>query len=521
MPPVPVVNGDIGEKLANESTSSESLNRSNSFDKTQEPFLPDKEKGEASERIGLKKNVSLLNGIGLIVGTVIGSGIFVSPTSILEESNSIGASLLVWLGCGLIALFGSLCYAELGTFIKKSGGEYAYLMDAFGRIPAFLFAWTSVLIIRPASGAIIALTFAEYVAKPFYPDCEAPTHLVKLLACSCLVILTAINCWSVKWATRIQDIFTYAKLLCIVMITIIGFVELGKGKTEHFKDSFKGSTTNIGKIGMAFYLGLWAYDGWNNLNYCTEEMKRPEKDMPRAIGIGISLTTVCYLMVNVAYITVLGKSGILKSDAVAVSVGDLYLGPVSWIVPVFVACSTFGAVNGLLFTSGRLVYVAARDGLMPPLLAMIHVKRFTPLPSLFFTTLISVLMLIPEASSFTSLVDFFSFAAWLFYGGTFAALLWLRRIRPNAERPYKINIVVPVVMFLASIYLVVAPITTDPKGSLIALAIVLVGLPFYWLFVVSNHAPKCLLNAADMFTALCQRVGSMAFEDPDTLPVDV
>lgn len=184
MPPVPVVNADVGEKLANESTSSESLDRSNSLDKSStEPFL-EEEKGE--QKVALKKSVSLFNGIGLIVGTVIGSGIFVSPTSILEESNSIGASLLVWLGCGLLALFGSLCYAELGTTIPKSGGEYSYLMVAFGRVPAFLFAWTSVLIIRPASGAIIALTFAEYVTKPFYPDCEAPTYLMKLLACSCL-----------------------------------------------------------------------------------------------------------------------------------------------------------------------------------------------------------------------------------------------------------------------------------------------------------------------------------------------
>ena len=183
MPPVPVLNTDVGVKLANESVSSESINQSNSFDKTDDALL---EKGENTERIALKKNVSLINGIGLIVGTVIGSGIFVSPTGILEETNSVGASLLVWLGCGLLALFGSLCYAELGTFITKSGGEYAYLIDAFGRIPAYLFTWTSVLIIRPASGAIIALIFAEYVAKPFYLDCQPPIVLVKLLACFCL-----------------------------------------------------------------------------------------------------------------------------------------------------------------------------------------------------------------------------------------------------------------------------------------------------------------------------------------------
>ena len=168
--------------------SDESLNQSNSMDKAQESaILLNEEKGEPTEEIQPKKNVSfIMKGIGLILGTVISSGIFVSPTSVLEETKSIGASLLIWLGCGLIVSFGSLCYAELESFIKKSGREYAFLMEAFGRVPAFLFAWTSVLIIYPTSGAIVALTFAEYATKPFYPDNEAPTYLLKLLAFSFL-----------------------------------------------------------------------------------------------------------------------------------------------------------------------------------------------------------------------------------------------------------------------------------------------------------------------------------------------
>ena len=185
MPPVPVVNSDIGEKLANESTSSESLDQSNSLDKTKEPVL-EEENGE--RRNALRKNFFLINALYVAVNTVINASIFVSPTSILGETNSIGASLLIWLGCGLLALFGSLCYAELGTCIKKSGGEYSYLMQAFGRIPAFLFVWASVLILQPASGAIIALTFAKSITQLFYPACEAPApvHLIKLMACSCL-----------------------------------------------------------------------------------------------------------------------------------------------------------------------------------------------------------------------------------------------------------------------------------------------------------------------------------------------
>ena len=179
MPPAP------GEKLDNSASTDSSLDKSVSSDKTRDALLEDSE-DVSSDRIVLKKNVSMLNGIGLIVGTVIGSGIFISPTGILTEVNSVGLSLIVWLGCGLLAMFGCLCYTELGTFITKSGGEYAYLKEAFGRIPAFLFAWTSMIIIRPASGAIIALIFAEYVAKPFYPDCEAPVAVLKLLACLCL-----------------------------------------------------------------------------------------------------------------------------------------------------------------------------------------------------------------------------------------------------------------------------------------------------------------------------------------------
>ena len=185
MPPVPVVNSDVGEKLADESTSSESLDQPNSLDKTKESVL-EEENGE--QRIALRRSVSLINGVYLAVNTVISASIFFSPTSILKETNSNGASLLIWLGCGWLALFGCLCFAELETCIKNFGGEYSYLIEAFGRIPAFLFVWTSVLILQPASGAIIALTFANSITQPFYSACEAPVpiHLTKLMACSCL-----------------------------------------------------------------------------------------------------------------------------------------------------------------------------------------------------------------------------------------------------------------------------------------------------------------------------------------------
>ncbi|KXJ17864.1 b(0,+)-type amino acid transporter 1 [Exaiptasia diaphana] len=463
-------------------------------------------------KVELKKRVTLLSGISFIVGTVIGSGIFVSPTGILGMSNSIGLSLIVWLGCGILAMLSSLCYTELGTAVQKSGAEYAYLKEAFGPIPAFLFAWTGIIINRPAICAIVSLIFAEYVSKPFFPTCQPPEAVVKLLGLSCVVVVTGINCWSVRWATRVQRIFTFAKLLCIGMLVIIGIVELAKGKTENLQNAFEGSQTDPAKIGFAFYIGLWAYDGWNTLNYCTEEMKNPARDMPRAIVIGVSIITICYLIVNVAYITVLGGTGILASEAVAVSISNAYLGPVSWIIPLFVAASTFGTVNGVAFTSGRLTYVAARDGLLPSLLAMIQVKRLTPLPSMLLTSTIAICMLLPPGSNFMSLVGFFSFAAWLFYGGSFAALLWLRYSKPDMPRPYRVPIYIPIFMLLASIYLVIAPIVDKPLGSLIALAIILAGLPFYFFFK-SKYVPQWFKDAVDSFTYGSQKLFDIALTE--------
>ena len=145
-----------------------------------------------TETIGLKKNVTLINGIGLIVGSIIGSGIFISPTGVIKRTGSVGMSLIVWLLCGMISMFGALCYGELGTTIRKSGAEYAYLKEAFGPVPAFLFGWTGVLIIRPSAVAGIALVFAEYVVKPFYPDCTPPMYLIKMLSFVCIGKLTAV-----------------------------------------------------------------------------------------------------------------------------------------------------------------------------------------------------------------------------------------------------------------------------------------------------------------------------------------
>ncbi|XP_057218699.1 b(0,+)-type amino acid transporter 1-like [Triplophysa rosa] len=421
----------------------------------------------------LQKNVGLLSSICLIVGTMIGSGIFISPKSVLEGTGAVGPSLCVWAACGVLATLGALCYAELGTMITKSGGEYPYLMEGFGPVLAYLYSWTTVIVLKPSSFAIIALSCAEYASTPFYPGCTPPQVITKCLAAACILIITVVNCLSVKLAYRVQNFFTAAKLLIIVIIVVSGIVLLAQGNTQNFKDSFTGASTSFGTIGLAFYNGLWAYDGWNQLNFITEELKNPYRNLPLAIIIGIPLVTVCYILVNIAYFTVMTPVELLQSPAVAVTFGDRVLYPLSWVVPLFVVFSTFGAANGSCFTAGRLTYVAGREGHMVRILSYISVKRYTPAPALMFNGILSIIYTIP--ADINTLINYFSFAQWVFYGLTCAALIVMRFTRKKLHRPVKIPIIIPVVVVIVSCYLVLAPIIDKPEIEYLYCTVFIVG----------------------------------------------
>ncbi|CAK8690776.1 unnamed protein product [Clavelina lepadiformis] len=189
--------------------------------------------------IELKQEVGLIGGISMVVGTMIGSEIFLSPAGILAYANSVGASLCIWAGCGVLATFSALSFIELGLMIPKSGGEYQYLKEAYGDLFAFLLAWTNIIVTSPSAFAIIAFGFAQYVTAPFYPGCNPPDAIVKCGAAFCILLITSINCFSVKLSNFVQIFFTAAKLLIIAAIIIGGFVMLAQGKTEHLTNAFK------------------------------------------------------------------------------------------------------------------------------------------------------------------------------------------------------------------------------------------------------------------------------------------
>ncbi|KAM4017173.1 B(0,+)-type amino acid transporter 1 [Anomaloglossus baeobatrachus] len=437
---------------------------------------------EGSAAMQLKKQVGLLSGISLIVGTIIGSGIFISPKSVLRNTGAVGPCLVIWAACGVIGIMGALCFAELGTMITKSGGEYPYLMEAFGPIPAFLFSWASVIVMKPSSFAIICLSFAEYASAPFYPGCEPPPVVIKCLAAAAIMTITVVNCLSVKLASYVQNFFTVAKMIIIIVIIVSGIVLLIQGNTQNFQNSFEGSQITVGGIGLALYNGLWAYDGWNQLNYITEELKNPYRNLPLAIILGIPLVMACYLLVNISYYTVMTPTELLQSPAVAVTFGDRVLYPAAWIIPLFVAFSTIGSANGACFTAGRLTYVAGREGHMLKFLSYISVKRLTPLPAILSYGVIGMIYIIP--ADINTLINYFSFAVWIFYGLTIAGLVVMRFTKKDMKRPIKVPIVIPILMVLVSIYLVLAPIIGEPEWAyLYCVIFILGGLIFYFPFV--------------------------------------
>ncbi|TRY57460.1 hypothetical protein DNTS_014213 [Danionella cerebrum] len=438
---------------------------------TSEDGAGDTGKGAGEASVALKKEIGLVSACGIIVGNIIGSGIFVSPKGVMENASSVGLALIVWIITGVITAIGALCYAELGVTIPKSGGDYSYVKDIFGGLAGFLRLWIAVLVIYPTNQAVIALTFSNYVLQPLFPTCFPPETGLRVLAAICLC--------EYYWLEPANAF-------------------------EPFQDY------DVGLIALAFLQGSFAYGGWNFLNYVTEELSQlyeftsNKRNLPRAIFISIPLVTFVYVFANIAYVTAMSPAELLASNAVAVTFGEKLLGVMSWIMPISVALSTFGGVNGSLFTSSRLFFAGAREGHLPSLLAMIHVKRCTPIPALLFTCISTLLMLC--TSDMYTLINYVGFINYLFYGVTVAGQIVLRIKQPDLQRPIKISLVWPVIYLLFWAFLLIFSLYSEPVVCGIGLAIMLTGVPVYFLGVYWDNKPQCFNTFVDKMTYLGQKL---------------
>ncbi|CAK9303811.1 unnamed protein product [Gordionus sp. m RMFG-2023] len=357
--------------------------------------------GEASGRIQLKKSMGLLNGVTIIVGSIIGSGIFITPSGALIKSGSVGATIIVWFVAGIFSTLGALSFAELGTTISRSGGEYAYILECFGRVPAFLYLWVNILMVRPIMLAIVSMAFGYYLPKPFltFMDDSNLTleqtkfldDLAKIIAAIGLILLVIINSMSVKIAIKIQDIFTIGKLIALGCVILAGVVKLCQGHVQNFQNPFEG-TNSIKDVSLALYSGLFAYVGWNFLNCVTDELKNPYRNLPLSIIIGMPIVTIVYVLTNIAYFVILTPREIIDSKAVAFDFASKLDYRLAWVMPIFVSLSAIGSANGILFTSGRILLIGAQEKQLPNIFSMIHLTRLTPIPALLLlvTPVISI-----------------------------------------------------------------------------------------------------------------------------------
>ncbi|KAG0044227.1 hypothetical protein BGZ83_010520 [Gryganskiella cystojenkinii] len=439
------------------------------------------------QRGDLQKNVTFSNGLTLVVGIIIGSGIFASPGPVLAYSKSVGVSLIIWFVSGLLAFAGSLCYAELGSAMPTSGGgEHAYLNHAFGSLPAFLFSWTSITTLKPAGNAIICVVFAEYVVNIIAQSTWDPTQPMKhwsnkLIAIACVIILSGLNSISVTVGTRIQDIFTFIKVVTLLVIGIAGLVVLGQKtlSSHNFDHAFESdSDPSLGDIALGLYSGLWAYDGWNNLNYVSSEMKNPTKDLPRVIFAGVPIVIIFYLLANTAYYAVLPEAVVMNTNTVAIDFGKQMFGNTGGVLfAICVACSCFGAANGSIFTGARVIYASAREGYLPKMFGKVNEKRRTPIAALGLQAVMTSIMIL--GGTFSTLVNFYSVAAWLFYLASILGLLYLRYCEPNLKRPFRVWTIVPVMFTFLGLFLFLMPFVRAPLESCLAMVLVLAGLPLW------------------------------------------
>ncbi|XP_063414062.1 large neutral amino acids transporter small subunit 1-like isoform X2 [Mytilus trossulus] len=464
--------------------------------------------------IRLKPQIGLFQAVCIIVGIIIGSGIFVSPVGILLNVKSVGMSIVMWTVCGSFSTLCALCFAELGACIPESGGEYTYIRRAFGDFPGFIAMWINFVVICPVCIAASCLIFATYILRPLYGDCEPPSTSIRLLAALIICLLIIVNCVNVKWATKVQIVITASKLIALFMIIIIGFVYIGKGHVENFYNSFEGSDYSAGAIAISFYSGFWAFGGWSYLNFLTDELLEPHKNLPRAIIISMSIVTTVYIVANIAYFSVLSPIEVIKSSAVAVTFTEHTVGKITWLIPILIAISVMGSMNGTSLSMSRLFFVGAKNNHLPSIISMINCRFLTPAPSLLIILVLTIIM--QGFENIFYLIEMMGFSFCTVLTCVFAGQVYLRYKEPDLKRPIKLPILLPIFLFLISIVLLAMTIVQRPNESLTTLLIMALGIPFYIIGVGWKSKPKSFERLNYKVTVLIQKILMVVPQDKDT-----
>ena len=455
---------------------------------------------EAVAQPGLQRVLGRPAAISIVVGTVIGSGVFLVPSSMIRLVGSVPELFVVWIVAGLLSLFGALTYAELAAAMPEAGGEYVFLTAAYGPFWGYLYGWTQFWVAKSGSIATLAAGFYTYltifipalgltiatVPLPIGPGGKPlEIHYGQMVAIAVILGLGAVNYLGVRAGGNLQVVVTILKMLLILGVIVVGLFA-GSGDFSYLAKHIP-SAGGIAGFFAAMVGALWAYDGWNNVSMVSSEIRDPQRNLPVSLIYGTSAVIVTYILVNVAYFYVLGPAGVAASGHVAADMMSKVQGSAAVAaVTVAVLISIFAALNGSILSGSRVPYAMARDGLFFRAAAPIHPRHHTPGNSILLLCGWSCVVVL--SGWFDDLYNFVIFGSWILYLLTAASVFVLRKKAPSMPRPYRVigYPVVPVLFCLVAVALLWSTLLTRPRESLMGLGLMALSVPFYFYWRKKN-----------------------------------
>jgi amino acid transporter len=436
---------------------------------------------------GLPRRIGLWTAVAILVGSTIGSGIFRSPAGLATKLPGPLPLLSIWLVGGLFALCGALTLAEVATVFPKTGGVFVFIREGWGRLSAFLFGWSELVMIRAASLGAVSTTFAEYFIRitghdPGIAPYSAYVHYIAVVA---ILITAAFNFVGVRTAGAVQNLTTVAKVGGLLFIVVLAFA-IGLPKTGgHYTPAAPPGSFTVAGFGLALVSVLWVYDGWADVSFVAGEVAEPKKNLPRALIMGTTAIIVIYLLANLGYLAVMPVDEIRNSKLVAADVADRLVGTAGVaFVSMVVLISTFGTLNGSMFTGPRILFAMSHDGLLFKGMSKVHPRFKTPYVSITVVAILSAMFVL--AGTFEQLADAFVTAIVPFYALAVAAVFPLRK-RPDYNPAFRVPLypLVPALFILSTIFLLVNAII-DPSSRVATIGVLggfLVGIPVYFVTV--------------------------------------
>jgi APA family basic amino acid/polyamine antiporter len=426
----------------------------------------------------LPRRIGFVDATVIVIGTVIGSAIFLVPNSVAQNLPSAKWILAVWTVSGVLSFFGALAFAELGAMIPATGGQYVYLREAYGPLTGFVSGWALFLVMQTGSLATLAAGFAIYLSY-FIPLGTVGAKLASVLL---IAALTIVNYRGVRLGVGVQRLFTFLKLAGLSIIVGSAFLVAGHSGVES-----SAVPTAVGfswkHFGVAMIACLWAYEGWNSLSFVAGEVTRPERNVPLALAVGLAALIAVYLTANVAYLHTMSVSEIASTSRVAARSAEISIGSIgATLVSLTILVSIVGAANGTALTAARIYFAQARDGLFFETIGRVHPRFETPHVAIAAQGVWAAVLAV--SGSYERLYSYVVFAAWIFYGMAAVSVVVLRRRRPDLARPYRMwgYPVTPLLFAGVAFWFVVNTIVSEPVSSLIGLAIVATGIPAYYFW---------------------------------------